>query len=146
MGEDAVRDPQHLPERHLETRKALLCHRGHVRKLRQPLRRAGGDAVAARPHLAHDAPQRLLHLVHRGHEPRAFRAGEDRAFLGEGLVDELIVYLAPTLLGQGAGMSNFGPLQQLSEGLPLQFQSVERAGKDLRILARGLDRDLFLKG
>lgn len=68
------------------------------------------------------------------------------SFLRAGLVDECLLYLAPTLLGQGAGMSNFGPLQQLSDGLPLQFQSVERVGKDLRILARGVDRDLFLKG
>lgn len=68
------------------------------------------------------------------------------SFLRAGLVDECLLYLAPTLLGQGAGMSNFGPLQQLSEGLPLQFQSVERVGKDLRILARGVDRDAFLKG
>jgi diaminohydroxyphosphoribosylaminopyrimidine deaminase/5-amino-6-(5-phosphoribosylamino)uracil reductase len=68
------------------------------------------------------------------------------SFLRAGLVDECLLYLAPTLLGQGAGISSFGPLQQLSEGLPLKFQSVELVGKDLRILARGLDRDHFLKG
>lgn len=68
------------------------------------------------------------------------------SFLRAGLVDECLLYLAPTLLGQGAGLSNFGPLAQLSEGLALQFQSVEQVGKDLRILARRVDRDHFLKG
>lgn len=68
------------------------------------------------------------------------------SFLRAGLMDECLLYLAPTLLGQGAGISNFGPLQHLGDGLPLQFQSVERVGKDLRILARGTDRDRFLKG
>ncbi len=66
------------------------------------------------------------------------------SFLRAGLVDECLLYLAPTLLGQGAGISNFGPLQQLDKGLPLQFQAVERVGKDLRILARGVGRDDFL--
>jgi hypothetical protein len=32
------------------------------------------------------------------------------SFLREGLVDECLLYLAPKLLGQGAGLSNFGPL------------------------------------
>ncbi|MDO8903739.1 bifunctional diaminohydroxyphosphoribosylaminopyrimidine deaminase/5-amino-6-(5-phosphoribosylamino)uracil reductase RibD [Hydrogenophaga sp.] len=68
------------------------------------------------------------------------------SFLRAGLVDECLLYLAPTLLGQGAGLSNFGPLGQLSEGLALQFQSFEQVGKDLRILARGVERDHFLKG
>lgn len=68
------------------------------------------------------------------------------SFLREGLVDECLVYLAPTLLGQGAGLSSFGPLDRLSDGVPLRFVSVERMGDDLRILARGRDRDAFLDG
>ncbi len=68
------------------------------------------------------------------------------SFLREGLVDELLVYLAPTLLGQGAGLSNFGPLQHIQDGQALHFSSVERVGEDLRIVARVQGRDAFLQG
>lgn len=61
----------------------------------------------------------------------------------EGLVDEFLVYLAPKLLGAGLGMASFGPLEQLSDAVPLQFQSIERVGPDLRVLARGIGRDQF---
>ena len=58
------------------------------------------------------------------------------SLLRAGLVDELLVYLARMWLGQGAGMSNFGPLNTLAHGLALDFQSAQRIGPDLRILAR----------
>jgi diaminohydroxyphosphoribosylaminopyrimidine deaminase / 5-amino-6-(5-phosphoribosylamino)uracil reductase len=61
----------------------------------------------------------------------------------EGLVDEFLVYLAPTLLGEGAGMAAFGPLARLSEGVPLQFRSACAVGPDLRLLARVQGRDTF---
>ncbi len=61
----------------------------------------------------------------------------------EGLVDEFLVYLAPKLLGAGLGMASFGPLEQLSDAVALQFQSAERVGPDLRVLARGVGRDQF---
>lgn len=61
----------------------------------------------------------------------------------EGLVDEFLVYLAPRLLGPGMGMASFGPLEQLSDAVALQFQSAERVGPDLRVLARGVGRDQF---
>jgi diaminohydroxyphosphoribosylaminopyrimidine deaminase/5-amino-6-(5-phosphoribosylamino)uracil reductase len=58
------------------------------------------------------------------------------SLLRAGLVDEMLVYLAPLCLGQGAGMSNLGPLSALTQGLALDFKSTERIGSDLRILAR----------
>ena len=66
------------------------------------------------------------------------------SFLREGLVDELLLYLAPQLLGRGAGMADFGPLQQLQDGPLLRFESVEPVGPDLRLLARVKGRDAFL--
>ena len=65
------------------------------------------------------------------------------SLLRAGLVDEMLVYLAPKWLGTGAGMSNFGPLAQLAEGLAMQFRSVDRVGEDLRLLARVVGRDVF---
>jgi diaminohydroxyphosphoribosylaminopyrimidine deaminase / 5-amino-6-(5-phosphoribosylamino)uracil reductase len=67
------------------------------------------------------------------------------SFLREGLVDELLVYLAPTLLGAGtAGLSAWGPLQSLDQGLALRFGEVSPVGSDLRVLARVQGRDAFL--
>lgn len=61
----------------------------------------------------------------------------------EGLVDEFLVYLAPTLLGAGRGMAAFGPLQALAQGVSLRFASTEAVGPDLRIVARVAGRDNF---
>ena len=65
------------------------------------------------------------------------------SFIREGLVDELLVYLAPKFIGQGLDMAQWGPLTELSQALPLTFKSVEMVGPDLRILARVTGRDLF---
>ena len=68
------------------------------------------------------------------------------SFIREGLVDELLLYLAPLLLGTGGhGMAGFGPLQALDEGLKLAFHAIDPVGEDLRIVARVRGRDAFLR-
>lgn len=59
------------------------------------------------------------------------------------LVDEFVVYLAPKLIGKGAGMASFGPLSELSKAISLEFKSTDRLGPDLRIVARIAGRDQF---
>jgi diaminohydroxyphosphoribosylaminopyrimidine deaminase/5-amino-6-(5-phosphoribosylamino)uracil reductase len=54
----------------------------------------------------------------------------------EGCVDELLVYLAPSLVGPGQGMFALPPLAHLADKLPLHFHGVAQVGPDLRILAR----------
>ena len=66
------------------------------------------------------------------------------SFIREGLVDEMLVYLAPCMLGEGLAMAHFGPLTQLDQGLSMDFKSVEKIGPDVRILARVKGRDNFL--
>jgi diaminohydroxyphosphoribosylaminopyrimidine deaminase/5-amino-6-(5-phosphoribosylamino)uracil reductase len=61
----------------------------------------------------------------------------------EGLVDELLVYLAPRLVGQGQGMAAFGPIPGLDQAVPLEFLAVDRVGDDLRLVARVTGRDRF---
>lgn len=87
----------------------------------------------------------LRELARREINELHLEAGEklNGSFLREGLVDELLVYLAPKLIGQGRDMASFGPLTELSQALPLVFKSVERVGTDLRVLARVLGRDAF---
>jgi diaminohydroxyphosphoribosylaminopyrimidine deaminase/5-amino-6-(5-phosphoribosylamino)uracil reductase len=58
------------------------------------------------------------------------------SLLREGLVDELLVYLAPKLLGHGRDMANIGPFTELAQGLPLELHSVARTGPDIRVIAR----------
>ncbi|NNG23670.1 bifunctional diaminohydroxyphosphoribosylaminopyrimidine deaminase/5-amino-6-(5-phosphoribosylamino)uracil reductase RibD [Telluria aromaticivorans] len=54
----------------------------------------------------------------------------------EGCVDELLVYLAPSLVGPGQGMFDLPPLAQLGDKRRLRFHDVARVGDDIRILAR----------
>lgn len=61
----------------------------------------------------------------------------------EGLIDEYLVYLAPTLLGAGREMAVLGPWTALAQATVLEFQSVDRIGTDLRIVARPPGRDNF---
>jgi diaminohydroxyphosphoribosylaminopyrimidine deaminase/5-amino-6-(5-phosphoribosylamino)uracil reductase len=65
------------------------------------------------------------------------------SLLRAGLVDELLVYLAPKLVGQGLDMAQFGPLSALEQAVPLEFRSTAMVGADLRILARLAGRDRF---
>lgn len=65
------------------------------------------------------------------------------SFLREGLVDEMLVYQAPRLLGPGLGIAQTAPLQHLAQGTDLEYTSVERIGPDLRIVARVQGRDHF---
>ncbi len=59
------------------------------------------------------------------------------ALLERGLIDELVLYLAPRLLGDDArGMFSLAPLASLAESLELSIDDVRRVGPDLRIRAR----------
>jgi diaminohydroxyphosphoribosylaminopyrimidine deaminase/5-amino-6-(5-phosphoribosylamino)uracil reductase len=55
----------------------------------------------------------------------------------EGLVDEFLVYLNPSLLGDSAqGMVNLADMTSLDQRVALKIRSVDRIGEDLRIIAR----------
>ncbi len=58
------------------------------------------------------------------------------ALLDTGRVDELLLYMAPTLLGAGRAMADIGELQSLAEAQAFDFQEATKVGTDLRILAR----------
>ena len=85
-----------------------------------------------------DLAQREVNEVHveAGHKLNG-------SFIRAGLVDELLVYMAPKLLGQAQAMASFGPLQSLTEAVDLQFLSVDMIGLDLRVRARVSGRDHF---
>jgi diaminohydroxyphosphoribosylaminopyrimidine deaminase/5-amino-6-(5-phosphoribosylamino)uracil reductase len=61
----------------------------------------------------------------------------DSALLRAGVVDELLLYLAPHLLGDaGRGMLDLGDLTQMSQRLELDVRDTRSFGPDLRVLAR----------
>jgi diaminohydroxyphosphoribosylaminopyrimidine deaminase/5-amino-6-(5-phosphoribosylamino)uracil reductase len=59
------------------------------------------------------------------------------SLLQAGVVDELLVYLAPSVIGDsGRGMFDMPELNELSQARSLTIREVERIGADVRILAR----------
>ncbi len=59
------------------------------------------------------------------------------AFAASGLVDEYVIYLAPSILGDaGRGMFRLGRHLALAESLKLEFTDVTMIDRDIRILAR----------
>ncbi|NIM70851.1 MAG: bifunctional diaminohydroxyphosphoribosylaminopyrimidine deaminase/5-amino-6-(5-phosphoribosylamino)uracil reductase RibD [Xanthomonadales bacterium] len=59
------------------------------------------------------------------------------ALLEERLVDEILLYQAPLLLGAGARDAfRFGPLASMEERVPLQWLEQVRVGRDLRLRLR----------
>ncbi|HAF44145.1 MAG: riboflavin biosynthesis protein RibD [Sideroxydans sp. GWF2_59_14] len=81
----------------------------------------------------------LRDLAQRGCNEVLVEAGRtlNGALLKAGLVDELVLYLAPQLLGDAArGMADLGELTQLQQRVELHWQDVRQVGGDLRIVAR----------
>jgi diaminohydroxyphosphoribosylaminopyrimidine deaminase/5-amino-6-(5-phosphoribosylamino)uracil reductase len=86
-----------------------------------------------------ELPQMLEELGRRGinelHVEAGFRL--NGSLVREGCVDEFLVYLNPSLLGDGAqGMVDLPAVASLQERLRLRIVSVERIGDDLRLLLR----------
>ncbi|PPK43043.1 diaminohydroxyphosphoribosylaminopyrimidine deaminase [Trinickia symbiotica] len=86
-----------------------------------------------------DLPAMLKALGTRGINELHVEAGHNLngSLLREGCVDELLVYLAPSLLGVDAmGMFDIAAPATLENRVRLAFHAVDRIGDDLRIVAR----------
>jgi diaminohydroxyphosphoribosylaminopyrimidine deaminase/5-amino-6-(5-phosphoribosylamino)uracil reductase len=81
----------------------------------------------------------LRDLGQRGINEVLVEAGSklNGALLEAGLVDELVLYLAPQLLGDAAqGLADIGELTQLQQRVALQWNDVRQVGNDLRIMVK----------
>ena len=81
----------------------------------------------------------MENLATRGCNEVLVEAGShlNGALLKAGLVDELVLYLAPQLLGDFArGMAQLGELTKLEQRVELEWQDVRNVGRDLRIVAK----------
>ncbi len=80
----------------------------------------------------------LRDLARRGCNEVLVEAGSalNGALLRAGLVDELLLYVAPQLLGDAArGIARLGELTSLEQRVNLEWQDVRQIGNDLRIIA-----------
>jgi diaminohydroxyphosphoribosylaminopyrimidine deaminase/5-amino-6-(5-phosphoribosylamino)uracil reductase len=87
--------------------------------------------------------QALLHeLAQRGANEVHVEAGGtlNGALLRAGLVDELLLYQAPMLIGPGRPVADLAPLPSLAHSQRFTLHAVDRVGSDLRILARSVDQ------
>jgi diaminohydroxyphosphoribosylaminopyrimidine deaminase / 5-amino-6-(5-phosphoribosylamino)uracil reductase len=97
--------------------------------------------VARSPADAHgktDLAALLADLSRREVNELHVEAGEklNASLLRAGLVDELLLYVAPRLLGGGRGIAALGALGALADSLDFEFVDVERVGDDLRLRLR----------
>jgi diaminohydroxyphosphoribosylaminopyrimidine deaminase/5-amino-6-(5-phosphoribosylamino)uracil reductase len=68
-------------------------------------------------------------------------AGLNGALLDADLIDELVLYFAPQILGDSArGLFSMRPLGSLAERVELEIDEIRRIGRDVRITARPLAR------
>ncbi|SFC53404.1 diaminohydroxyphosphoribosylaminopyrimidine deaminase / 5-amino-6-(5-phosphoribosylamino)uracil reductase [Massilia yuzhufengensis] len=105
----------------------------------QALRAAGHEVmVLPNAHGKVDLPALMRELGRREINEVHVEAGAklNASMLREGCVDELLVYLAPSLVGPGQGMFALPPLARLADKRLLRFHDVARVGDDIRILAR----------
>ena len=58
------------------------------------------------------------------------------SLLRMGLVDEMLIYFAPCLLGPAQGMARLPELNALSDRITMRFHRVDRVGDDLRVITR----------
>ena len=91
----------------------------------------GPTGQVALPAMLQDLARREINDLHAEAGARL-----NGALLRAGLVDELLVYQAPRLLGAGAGMADVGVLEQLGQAPEFEWHAIDRIGPDLRLLAR----------
>ncbi|CAN7489772.1 bifunctional diaminohydroxyphosphoribosylaminopyrimidine deaminase/5-amino-6-(5-phosphoribosylamino)uracil reductase RibD [Massilia sp. LjRoot122] len=107
--------------------------------------RAAGHEVLVLPNAQGkvDLPALLRELGRREINEVHVEAGSklNASLVREDCVDELLVYLAPNLIGPGQGMFELPPLARLADKRRLRFHDLARVGDDIRILARFIQPD-----
>jgi riboflavin biosynthesis protein RibD len=85
-----------------------------------------------------DLPAMMAELARREINKVHVEAGAilNGALVQAGCVDELLVYLAPSLMGEGRGICRLPALTSLDDQIRMQFRDVALLGQDLRVIAR----------
>jgi diaminohydroxyphosphoribosylaminopyrimidine deaminase/5-amino-6-(5-phosphoribosylamino)uracil reductase len=87
-----------------------------------------------------DLPAMLGDLALRGINELHVEAGSklNGSLLRAGLVDELLLYLAPCLLGEGLPIASLGPIDSLDQRWEFGLHDVQPVGNDLRLRLRNI--------
>jgi diaminohydroxyphosphoribosylaminopyrimidine deaminase/5-amino-6-(5-phosphoribosylamino)uracil reductase len=87
----------------------------------------------------------LRDLARRGINELHVEAGHklNGSLVRAGLVDEVLLYQAPRLIGPGREIAALAPLARLDQAVALEYLDVRRIGPDLRIVARPPGRAQF---
>jgi diaminohydroxyphosphoribosylaminopyrimidine deaminase/5-amino-6-(5-phosphoribosylamino)uracil reductase len=95
--------------------------------------------VLANPQGKTDLEAIMRELARRGINEVHAESGSklNGSLIAAGVVDELLLYYAPSLLGDAArGMFNLPEFTSLDQKIELRFHDVRKVGDDLRVLAR----------
>jgi len=126
--------------RMLQGGRVLVCTASQDAGKRAALERQGAEVLLLPVTAGQvDLPAVLRELARRGINEVLVEAGKtlNGALLRAGLVDELLLYLAPQLLGDAArGLADLGELTQLEQRVGLVWQEVRHVGGDMRITVR----------
>jgi diaminohydroxyphosphoribosylaminopyrimidine deaminase/5-amino-6-(5-phosphoribosylamino)uracil reductase len=97
------------------------------------------DGAAETVHLRTRDPQAVVAALHAREIRHAWLEGGARlaaGFVTAGLVDEIVTYVAPALLGAGApAVGNLG-VSTIGDAVRLELRDVAQVGNDVRILSR----------
>jgi diaminohydroxyphosphoribosylaminopyrimidine deaminase/5-amino-6-(5-phosphoribosylamino)uracil reductase len=129
-----------LTARLFEPEGAVLIYGAADEPRRAQALRERGAEVELRPgaHGKVDLAAMIEDLAQRGVNELHVEAGHklNASLLRAGLVDELLVYLAPTLLGDGREMAALGTLATLADAQRWRFTDLARVGDDVRLMLR----------
>jgi diaminohydroxyphosphoribosylaminopyrimidine deaminase/5-amino-6-(5-phosphoribosylamino)uracil reductase len=116
--------------------RVLVVTTSHDVQRAEALQALGAEVVVA-PTCDHGIDLRwvLQHLAGRQINELHVEAGPklNAALLKAGMVDELLVYLAPKLIGPGLPMAQLTPLRHLTDALPFRLFEVQQLGEDARL-------------
>jgi diaminohydroxyphosphoribosylaminopyrimidine deaminase/5-amino-6-(5-phosphoribosylamino)uracil reductase len=118
----------------------VVCGESASRSIEDELRAIGADVLRL-PQLGGrlDLDQLLRQLAERQVNEVLIESGPTLAgsALSAGIVDELIVYMAPHLMGDAArGLVRLPGVDRIADRLNLEFQGVRQVGGDLRLTLR----------
>ena len=118
---------------------ALIVHAIEQPEAQARLTAAGAELLyLPNTHGKVDLPTLMLELGRREINELHIEAGSklNGSLIREKCVDELLLYLAPDLLGDARSLFELPALTELTHKIKLRFHEVRQIGTDLRILAR----------
>lgn len=119
-----------------QQKEARLVQEKNARLIKIPLsdRHGASDALDLRAVMAYLADNEI-NEVHLEAGPRL-----NAAFLEANLMDEVLMYMAPKIIGPGREAFALSPLQRLSEAKQMVFFEQQLVGTDIRLSARDAQR------